>query len=198
MSCKPDPEALCGNTYPDTCITISDANLFKSCPAFIKQYLPDPDGCYRQADFNKYFANYVCSIAGVIGQFPTCAPNPVAGSGILGSIGLGCLVPCNPDLDAPFKPVSTGNQNATVSAEIQNVYVALCDLKTTLNGWTDLPLPQDFDLGCIGDKCCGPAPTTLGTLLQAMVNKICCITKNAVDSSGIVLDDKVSGACPNC
>lgn len=196
MSCHNKPEVTCGDLISDACVTISDTTIFKGCPSWISDYMPDMD-CPRQSDLNKFYGLGLCEIVKVIGQFPDCG-DPTVATGILGRIGLNCLQPCDPDLGAPFKPLGTGNEDAKVNDEFQNVYTALCDLKGTLNSWTDLPLPQGFDLGCIEDKCCGTPPTTLGTLLEAMIAKICCITANAVNSQGVVLNTPTTGACPNC
>jgi hypothetical protein len=87
------------------------------------------------------------------------------------SIDLTTLTGC-----ASITPVKT-----TVHAEFQNLYDAVCSLKT------DLSLPiTGIDTKCLVDPCGDPI-ATLGELLQAMVDAICCIGAEVPSASGCII-----------
>lgn len=156
MNCHPKPEALCGTTIPETCVIIVDANIFSGCPAWLGIEV-DPAECYRQSELNSTFAGSLCNIANIIGESGTCVADVYTpGTGILGSIYLGCLEDCD------------GNQiPLTVRGAIADLYSKVCALKVDL----DLPL-GNIDPKCLVDPC-NPPITTLGPLLQALVDEVC-------------------------
>ncbi len=158
MNCHPKPEVPCGTTIPETCVTIVDNTIFQNCPAWaLEQIDIDPNGCYRQSEFNKGFANAICGAFSLLGQPGTCIADVYTpGSGILGNIYLGCINDCD-GLQIPL----------TVREAIQDLYSKVCNLETNL----DLPI-GDIDPKCLVNQCEAPI-TTLGPLLQALVDEVC-------------------------
>lgn len=101
--------------------------------------------CYRQSEVNTQVFNKVCSLDSTV-------------TTIVNGINLSSLTACS-----GITPSKT-----TVVAEFQNVYDILCDLRADLS----LPLNGAIDLKCITSPCDDPI-STLGELLQAMVDKLC-------------------------
>jgi hypothetical protein len=114
--------------------------------------------CYRQSEINTQVMNKVCAIDAAV-------------TTIQASIDLSDLTGCD-----SLTPVGT-----TVVAEFQNLYDAVCALKADLS----LPLDGAIDTKCLVDQCGDPI-ATLGDLLQAMVDAICCIAAEVPDASGCV------------
>jgi len=115
-------------------------------------------GCYRQSEFNEYVGPKLCTLSGYV-------------TTLRSSVDLSTLTGC-----ASLTPVKT-----TVHAEFQNLYTAVCSLKT------DLSLPiTGIDTKCLVDPCGDPI-TTLGELLQAMVDAICCIGAEVPSASGCII-----------
>ncbi len=104
----------------------------------------DIDGCYRQSEFNSVVGTKVCQMSSTLDT-------------IVEGIDLSSLEGCE-----GITPVKQ-----TVKQEFQNVYNILCELKT------DLGLPiTGIDVKCLVDPCGNPI-STLGQLLQAIVDKLC-------------------------
>lgn len=157
MNCKPTPEATCGSLIAETCVTIVDNTIFQGCPAWLDLDV-DVNACYRQSDFNRVFASAICNAYTLIGQSGTCVAGVyTAGSGIYGAIYLGCLTKCDGVTPIP----------SSVRDAIAELYSEVCALKLGL----------DMSIGDVDPKClvdpCGPPITTLGPLLQALVNAQC-------------------------
>lgn len=156
MNCNPAPEVNCGETLPETCVIIVDNTIFKGCPAWLNLNI-NPNGCYRQSDFNRIFANSLCSIFTTLGRPGTCeAEVYTAGEGLLGSLYLGCIEDC----DGVQIPLA-------VRDAIIDLYGEVCDLKKGL----DISI-GDIDPKCLQDPC-GTPITTLGPLLQALIDDAC-------------------------
>ena len=114
-------------------------------------------GCYRQSEFNEYVGPKLCTISGSVDSLNS-------------STNLSSLTGC-----ADLTPVKT-----TVHAEFQNLYTAVCALKT------DLSLPiTGINTRCLVNPCDTPI-ATLGELLQAMVDAICCIGSHVPGASGCI------------
>ena len=114
--------------------------------------------CYRQSGINAQVMTKVCAIDAAV-------------TAIEASIDLSTLTGCD-----SLTPVKT-----TVVAEFQNLYNAVCGLKADLS----LPLDGAIDTKCLVGPCDTPI-TTLGDLLQAMVNAICCIGAEVPSASGCI------------
>lgn len=114
--------------------------------------------CYRQSEVNKQVFTKVCDLDSRV-------------TTIESSIDLSELTGC-----ASIIPTKT-----TVKAEFQNVYDVLCALKADLS----LPLDGAIDTKCLVDPC-GTPITTLGQLLQIMVNAICCTVEAVPAASGCI------------
>ena len=158
MNCNPTPEVTCGTTIPETCVTIVDNSIFSNCPPWVlASFNLQKGGCYRQSDFNHIFGAGLCYTTSTIGKIGTCVDGVYTpGEGILGSIYLGCINNCEGD------PIS-----GTVRQAIIDLYGEVCALKLGL----------DISIGDIDPKClvdpCGPPITTLGPLLQALIDSEC-------------------------
>lgn len=119
---------------------------------------PNDETCFRQSEWNEAASDLLCALKAAV-------------ENIESSI----------DLDASgcsgLTPVNT-----TVKAEFQNVYNAICALRADLS----LPLNGAVDTKCLQDPCGDPI-ATLGDLLQAMIDAICCIANAVPDASGCVI-----------
>lgn len=114
--------------------------------------------CYRQSEVNTQVFTKICAIDAAV-------------TAIEESIDLSTLTGCT-----GLTPTKT-----TVVAEFQNVYDAICALRADLS----LPLNGVIDTKCLVDPCGDPI-ATLGDLLQAMVDAICCIAAEVPDASGCI------------
>lgn len=114
---------------------------------------PDDEDCFRQSEFNEATGDLICQLLGDV-------------TDIQESIDLDSLTACEGII--PSK--------TTVVAEFQQLYDLVCGIKLDLNlPITGLTIPE-----CIKDPC-DNTPDTLGTLLQAILNKIeecCCASGN--------------------
>jgi hypothetical protein len=115
---------------------------------------PDTD-CPRQSDFNTIVGNYVCNLRSRV-------------TTIEESIDLTSLSPTCHD---------TGI-NKTVHGEFANIYDVICNLGVGL----DTPVTGLTIPACLVEPC--GDPFTLGTLLNAMMAKLCCIEAVVPDASG--------------
>lgn len=106
------------------------------------------DTCHRQSEFNEATAELLCPLIESVATIES-------------SIDLSGLTGCTGIL-----PIKT-----TVKAEFQNLYNIVCGIKVDLN----LPVNGLTIPDCIKDPC-DNTPTTLGILLQAILDKIeeCC------------------------
>lgn len=161
MNCHPKPEVTCGDRIPDSCVPVT---------LFWPACFPGENDCPRQSEWNKASSDLICSLVTSVGKNPTSCIE-YNGTGILGSIYLGCLSSTCDEI----VPVKT-----TVRAEFQNIYDVLCGIKVDLN----LPVPG-LDLKCLAIPC-DPAVPTLGQVLQAMIDAICCIGCVVPDASGCI------------
>jgi hypothetical protein len=171
MSCNPKPQVTCGDLIPDTCIPVQIT--WPACYTEVD--------CPRQSDFNSETGYQICAIRGVIGSSGTCVEEIYTdGTGILGNIYLKCLGECDDPQVFPALPITVTGAEGTVREEFQNVYGNLCKLNAAIGTFKDYPVAS---LGltipdCLQQACCSdPAITTLGPLLQAMMDKICCIAE---------------------
>lgn len=159
MKCNPKPEIPCGTLLPETCVTIVDNTIFSGCSESVLNLISfDETECYRQSDFNGFFGSLICNLFTTIGSDGTCVLGIYTpGTGLLGSIYLGCLTKCDGVTPIP----------SDVRGAIADLYSEVCDLKQGL----DISI-GDIDPKCLNNQCETPI-ATLGPLLQALVDKSC-------------------------
>ena len=165
MNCQPSPEVTCGSTYQDACVNIT--GTWPAC-------FPTTAGpCYRQSDYNTAAGNLLCNLATITfgPSFTLPVTLPTGVTSILSSITLTGLTGCLSPL--VLTPVKT-----TVAAEFQNIYNILCaNLPVSLNTPLALGPAPGLNLRCLIDPC-GVPISTLGGLLQALIN-CCCSTEDS-------------------
>jgi len=107
-------------------------------------FLNQEEDCYRQNEFNEAAGALLCDISGRVDTIES-------------DIDLSDLLGC-----------SALQAKATVKEAIQELYTVVCDIKTDL----DIPIVGLTIPDCITNPC-SPTPFTLGTLLEAIMAKVC-------------------------
>lgn len=145
MNCNPSPEVTCPDTIYDSCVKVT-----VDVPACLQI---QGATCYRQSEVNTQVFNKVCALDASV----TSILNSISGTG------------SNPILVTGLKNCDNSTKTpATINATFQDLYTKICNLKADLS----LPLNDAIDTKCLVDPCGDPI-STLGELLQAIVNKVC-------------------------
>lgn len=145
-----NPETNCGHLTPDTCIQLTDKLpicLMKGVSVYAD---------LRQSDFNEIVADKVCCFESDI----NC---------LLKSIGKGVTPQDKGCLIEGLTYCSTVIPDRNIKDNFQSILDRICSITVDLNlPITGLNIPE-----CIQNPC-SPQVPTLGTLLQGLLDHVCC------------------------